>query len=83
MGVPRGGAAGCRMLRIDKLNEGRSATIGAKPVPGLIDVISPKAGSEMTLLFFYFKMDQLPHLDRSFYRFVSETLYLSGPGKST
>jgi hypothetical protein len=57
MGVPGGGAAGYRLLRIDKLNGGTSVTIGAKPVPGLIDLISPKAGSEMTLPFFYFKME--------------------------
>jgi hypothetical protein len=51
MGVLGGGAAGCRLLRIDKRNGGTFVTIGAKPVPGLIDLISPKAGSEMPLLF--------------------------------
>ncbi len=43
MGVPGGGAAGCRLLRIDKRDGGTCATIGAKLVLELIDLISPKA----------------------------------------
>jgi hypothetical protein len=81
MGVPGAGAAGCCLLRIDKLNGGMSVTIGAKQVPGLIDLISPKAGAEMTLLFSVSRCYRSSRGEQK-YRYAVEILHGSKVGES-